>query len=136
MLHAGHELGDEEVDVRVALAVCVGRHVHRRPCDGHGEVAVIEVESAKEAIGFALSAVLRDDHAGHRFEHFTLSHEWPHFELPCRDRTLAGRRGDADEILRRFSTSARFVNVRLPTTTTSHSARGASHRAMRSSFRP
>jgi len=63
---------------------------------------VIEIESAKEVlIGFALSAVLRDDHAGHRFEHFTLPHEWPHLELPCCDRTLAGRRGDADEILRR-----------------------------------
>ena len=47
-------------------------HVDRKAGDGLGEVeAVIEIESAKVVlVGFALAAVLADDEAGYRLEHF------------------------------------------------------------------
>ena len=63
------QLGDQEVDVGIALAVAVGAHVDRHAVDRDGEVgAVVEVEAAQEIlVGFALAAVLRDDEAGHRF---------------------------------------------------------------------
>ena len=81
----------------------VRRHVDRRAGHGHREVAaVIEVESAQEVlVGFALAAVLRDDHARHGLEHFALPHDRPDVELPRGDRALARRLRDADEILGR-----------------------------------
>ena len=38
---------------------------------------------------------------GHRFEHLAGAHHRPRVELRGRDRALAGRRRDADEVLRR-----------------------------------
>ena len=86
ILDAGDELRDQEVEIRVALAVRVRRHVDRRAGDGHREVAaVIEVEPAQEVlVGFPLAAVLRDDHAGHGLEHLGLAHERAHVELLAR----------------------------------------------------
>ena len=101
-LDAGDELGDEEVQIRIALAVRVRRHVDRRARHGHREVAaVIEVEAAQKVlVRFALAAVLRDDHARHGLEHFALPHQRSHVELLRRDRTLARRLRDADQVLR------------------------------------
>ena len=101
VLHAGDELRNQEVEIGIALAVRVRRHVDWRTCDGHREVAaVIEIEPAQEVlIGFSLTAVLRDDHARHSLEHLGLPHERTDVELLCGDRALARRRGDADEIL-------------------------------------
>ena len=103
-LDAGDDLRDQEVDVGVALAVRVRRHVHRRAGHRHREIAaVIEVEAAQEIlVGLALAAVLRDDHARHRLEHFALAHDRPHVELTRGDRALAGRLRDADQALRRI----------------------------------
>ena len=58
-------LRDQEVQVRVALAVRVRRQVHRQVVDEHGEVgAVIGVEAAHEVLRrLAAPLVLGDDHA-------------------------------------------------------------------------
>ena len=66
------ELGDQEVDVGVALAVGVRRHVDRHAVHVGREVgAVVEVEAAQEVlVGLAVAAVLRDDQPGHDLEHF------------------------------------------------------------------
>ena len=92
VLDARHQFRNQEVDVGVALAVRVRRHVHRSAGDGHGEVAaMIEIEPAQEIlIGFSLSAVLGDDHAGDGLEDLALAHERPHLELFARDGALAG----------------------------------------------
>jgi hypothetical protein len=104
ILNAGHQLRDEEVQVRVALAVGVRHHVYWRPRHRHGEVAaVIEVEAAQEVlVRLPLTAVLGNDDAGDRLEHLALPHEGPHLELPAGDGALACRRGDAYQILRRI----------------------------------
>ena len=101
-LDAGDDLRNQEVDVGVALAVRVGRHVHRRAGHRHREVAaVIEVEAAQEVlVGLALAAVLRDDDARHGLEHLALAHDRPHVELTRGDRALARRLRDADQALR------------------------------------
>ena len=104
ILDAGDELRDQEVEIGIALAVRVGDHVHRRAIDRHGEIAaVIEVEAAQEIlVGLPLAAMLRDDHARDRLEHLCLAHERADVELPRRDRPLARRLGDADQVLRRI----------------------------------
>ena len=64
------QLGDQEVQVHVALAVRVAGHVHRHAQDEGGEVAaVVEVVAAQEVlVGLAVAAVLGDGHAGHRLQ--------------------------------------------------------------------
>ena len=67
ILHAAHELRDEEVEVGIALAMAVRRHVHRHAGDGEGEVgAVVDVEAADVVlVRLPLAAVLADDDARH-----------------------------------------------------------------------
>ena len=61
---------------------------------------MIEVETAQIVlVGLALAAVLADDHPRHRLEHFAGAHDRPGLQLSGRDRTLARRRGNADQIL-------------------------------------
>ena len=66
------QFGNEEVQVRIALAVAMGAHVDRHAVDRDGEIgAVVEVEAAQEIlVRFAFAAVLGDDQAGRRFQHF------------------------------------------------------------------
>jgi hypothetical protein len=60
---------------------------------------VIQVEPAQIVlIGFALAAVLADDHARHRLQHFAWPLHRTRLELRGGDRPLTGRPGDADEI--------------------------------------
>ena len=100
-LHAARELGDEEVEVGVAVSVPVRRHVHRHPCHRRREVgAVIEIEAAQIVlVGLALAAVLADDDAGDRFEDVAGPHDRARVELSRGDGALARGLGDADEIL-------------------------------------
>ena len=66
---AADELGNEEIQVRVALAMAVTAHIHRHAVDACGEIrAVVEVKAAEEElIGLAAAAVLRSDQTRHRF---------------------------------------------------------------------
>ena len=100
-LHAADQLGNQEVEIRVALAVRVRRHVHRHAGDRGGEVgAVIEIEAAQEVlVRLALAAVLRDDDAGHGLQHFARRASADAPRAARGDRALAGRLRDADEIL-------------------------------------
>ena len=78
----------------------VGRQIHRHAGDRRREVRpVIEIESAQIVlVGFPFTAVLRDDHARHGFEHFTASHDRARVELPRRDRPLARGLRYSDQI--------------------------------------
>jgi len=67
------QLGNQEVQVRVALPVAMRRHVDRHAVDEGREVrAVIEIEATQEVlVGLAVAAVLRDDHPRHELEDLT-----------------------------------------------------------------
>ena len=116
-----HQLGDQEVEIRVALAVRVRRHVDRHAGDRRREVgAVIEVEAAQEVlVGLALAAVLLMMTPG------TVSSTSPARMIgrasSCRA-VIAPWLADCAMPTRfsaGFSTSARLANVRLPVTVTS-----------------
>jgi hypothetical protein len=64
-----HQLRNQEIDIGIALAVAMGRHVHRHAVDGNGEVrAMVEVEAAQKIlVGFALAGMLGHDQARHHF---------------------------------------------------------------------
>ena len=84
------ELGNDEVDVRVALAVAVRRHVHGYAIDARREIrAVIEIEAAQEIlIRFAVAAVLRDDQSGHDLEQLAGAQHRPQIQLLLRHDAL------------------------------------------------
>ena len=62
---------NQEVDIGIALAVAVRRHVDRHAVDGDGKIrAVVEIEAAQKIlVGFALAGMLGDDQARHDFQH-------------------------------------------------------------------
>ncbi len=78
--HLFDQLGDEEVDVGVTLAVRVRRHVDGDAVHAHREVgAVVQVEAAQEVlVRLAVAAVLRDDQPRHHLEHLA----WPQHRSP------------------------------------------------------
>ena len=96
------ELGDEEVEVGVALTVRVRRHVDRHALEPRLEVgAVVEVEAANEVlVRLAVAGVLRDDEARDRLEQLAFSRQWAKAEVGRADVSLGGGRCDADEIVR------------------------------------
>ena len=88
------ELGDEEVEVRVALAVPVRRHVERHALEPRLEVgAMVEVEAANEVlIRLAVAGVLGDDHPGHGLEQLAFAGDRAEPEVGRADPPL-GRAG-------------------------------------------
>ncbi len=94
------QLGDDEVDVGVALAVCVRRHVHRHAVHAGLQIgAVIEVEAAQKVlIRFAAAAVLSNDQPRHDFQQLTGAQHGSQVEL------LRGR--NADRRRRRIAAEA------------------------------
>jgi hypothetical protein len=95
------ELGQQPVEIGVAVAVRVRRHVDRHAGDEGREVgAVVEVEAAQEVlVRLAVAAVLRDDHAGHELEQLGRAQRGPALDQLGRDRALAGRVGAADGVV-------------------------------------
>src|SRR5882672_10753188 len=91
------QLGDEEIQVRVTLAVPVARQIERHAVDMDREVgAMVEVEAAQEIlIRLARAAVLGDDHAGDDLQHLAGPQQRPVLELLVVDGSLAGRVGFA-----------------------------------------
>ena len=65
-----HELGNERIQIGVAMPMPVRGKVERHRLEACLEVrAVIEVEAAHDhLIGFAVATMLGEDHARHRFE--------------------------------------------------------------------
>ena len=92
---------DQEVDVRVALAVGVATRVDRHARHIGGEVgAVIEIEAAQKIlVGLAFAAVLGDDQSGDEFQHFAGAQYRAVLDQLCRYRALARRIGSADGII-------------------------------------
>ncbi len=101
VVDAVHQLGDQKVQVRIALAVRVGAHVDRHAVNEGGEVgAVIQIEAAQEVlIGLAVAAVLRDDHAGHKFQQLAGPQRRTAGDQFCRHRDLAGGVRGADAVI-------------------------------------
>ena len=95
VLEALDELRDQEIQIRVALAMAVRRQVHGHAVDERREVrAVIEVEAAQEhLIRFPAAAVLRHDETRHGLEDLARAQARPRFELGVRRRRLATRSG-------------------------------------------
>ena len=99
VVDALHELGNQEVQIGVALPMPVARKVDRHAVDRGGEIgAVIEIETAQEElVGLPIPAVLRDDQAGHGLEDLARAIERTLLELRGADRPLRGGLGDAHE---------------------------------------
>ena len=97
---AGGQLGDEEVQVGIALAVRVRAHVDRHAIDKGRQIgAVIEIDAAQEVlIGFPLSAVDRDHETGHGFQQLGRPKRGELQQFLAQDDSFAGRRGDADQL--------------------------------------
>ena len=90
-----HQLGDQEVEVGVALAVGVGGHVDRHALDPGLEIgAVIEVEAADEVlVRLAVARVLGDDQTRDGLEQLALAGDRPKPEIRRTDSPLGcGRR--------------------------------------------
>ena len=94
------QLGDQPVEVGVALAVRVRRHVDRHAVDEGREVgAVVEVEAAQVVlVRLAVAAVLRHDHAGHELEHLGRPQGRPALDQLRGHGAGAGRVGAADGV--------------------------------------
>ncbi len=88
------QLGDQEIQIGIALAVRVGAHVDRHAVDRDGEIgAVVEIEAAQEIlVGLAVAAVLGDDQAGHDFKRFGGPGKRPRVDIRAADIFLACRR--------------------------------------------
>jgi hypothetical protein len=93
------QLGNEEIQVGVALAMRVGRHVDRQALHPGGEVgAVVEVVAAQEVlVGLAVAGMLRDDEARHRLKHLAGTQQRQVGQPLAADGALRGgiRRADA-----------------------------------------
>ncbi len=100
VIQAVGDLGHEEVLVGIALAVGVGRPVHRHAVDEAGEIgAVIEVEAAQQVlVGLALAGVHRDHQARHALEQLADAEDRAKLDLLAGDRALAGRLGRAQQV--------------------------------------
>jgi len=95
------QFGNQEIEVHVALAVGMADHVDRHPHDQCREVAaMVEVEAAQEIlVGLAITGMLSDHHARYDFHDLGRAEQWSVGQLPGRDRSLAGRFGDTDQVL-------------------------------------
>ena len=97
--NAVYEFGDDEVQIGVALAMRVRSHVDRHAGHRGGEIRpMVEVEAAQEVlVGFAVTAVLRDDQAGHSLQQFSRPQQGAILQLGARHVALvggfSGRRG-------------------------------------------
>src|SRR5688572_2179768 len=93
------QLRDHEVEVHVALAVPVRRHVDRHPLDLRQEIgAVVEVESAQEVlVRLPVSGVLSRDQARDDLENLAGAQERPVLELLVENRAFARRARRARE---------------------------------------
>ena len=96
-----HQLGHQEVEVHVALAVGVAGHVHRHAHHMGGEVAaVVEVEAAQEVlVGLSVPRVLGDDQAGHGLQGLGRAQQGAVAQLGGGDGAFAGRIGNADQLV-------------------------------------
>ena len=96
IVHPLDELGDDEVHVRVALAMAMRRHVERHAVEERREVgAVVQIEPAHEIlVGLTSAGVLRDDQARHRLQDLARAEQRTLPQLHRARHTDGGRIGD------------------------------------------
>ncbi len=92
------DLGDQAVEVQIALAMSMRPEIHLNPVDIGGKIRpVIEVEAAQEIlIGLAAARVLRGDHTRHGLQQFGGTQQRAHQKVAARYRPFTGGMGDAD----------------------------------------
>ena len=98
VIHPLHKLRDDDVHVRVTLAMRVRRQVQRHPIQVVGEIgAVIQIEAAQEIlVGLPAARVLRDDDARHGFQDFPAAQNRAVGKLRRAGGALPGGIGDAE----------------------------------------
>ena len=91
-VHLLERLRDQEVQVRIALAVGVRAEVHGQPVDEERDVgAVVGVEPAQEVLlGFPAARVLADDEPRHEAQDVGGAPLRPQLEVAARDEELGG----------------------------------------------
>jgi hypothetical protein len=91
-VHLLERLRDQEVQVRIALAVGMRAEVHGQPVDEERDVrAVVGVEPAQEILlGFPAALVLTDDEPRHEAQDVGGTPLWPQLEVAPRDVELGG----------------------------------------------
>ena len=96
------ELGNEKIQIGVALTVPVRRHVDRHALEPRLEIgAVVEVEAANEVlIRFAVSGVLRDDQSRDGLEQLAFSRHRTKPEVRCADVSLRCGRRHSHQVVR------------------------------------
>ena len=99
IVDAVDHLGDDAVDVQIALTMAMAAEVQRDIIQQSGEVrAVIQVEAAQEVlVGLAAAGMLGCNEAGHHFQQFGHPQQWPHGKVGATDGSLAGGSGNANE---------------------------------------
>ena len=95
------QLGDQEIEIGVALAVGMGSHVDRHAADVGREIgAVVEVEAAQEIlVGLTVAGMLGDDQAGHHLQCLAGAQDGHGGQPLTGDHAFAAGRRDAFEIL-------------------------------------
>ncbi len=95
------QLGQQEVEIGVAVAVRMGRHVDRHAVDPGREVGtVIEIEAAEEVlVGLAVTRMLGHDDAGDVLEHFGRPQWRTRLEQARVDPSRRGGVGRADGVV-------------------------------------
>jgi len=97
-----HELRDQRIEVRVALAVAVAGQVHRDAIQRRGEIrAVVEVEPAQEVlVRLPVAGMLGGDQSGHRLQHLARPLDGPLVQMIASDVSLARRLADLQQGIR------------------------------------
>ncbi len=95
------QLGNQEVEVEIALAVAVRAHVDGGAVDERGEIgAVVKVEPAQEVlVGFAVARMLRGDQAGHVLGQLADARQRTVLEIGIADHPFRAAAGASDEPL-------------------------------------
>ena len=101
VLQAADDVGNQEIQVAVALPVAMRALVDRHAVDGDREIgAVIEVDAAQKIlVGFAFAALLGDDDAGGRFQNFARPVIGARLDLLAAHGALARRIGGAQQVV-------------------------------------
>ena len=93
VIHPLHKLRDDDVHVRVTLAMRVRREIERHVIEIGGEIrAVVEIETAQEVlVGFPAARMLGNNHARHSFHNFSHAQNRARLKLLRPDSPLRGR---------------------------------------------
>ena len=103
VVEAADHLGDDEIEIGIALAVGIGWAIDRHVVDEIGEInAVIEILSTQQKlVGLALACMDRDHEAGYRLQQLSGAENRPQLNLFLRHGPLARGVHRSQQILTR-----------------------------------